>query len=100
MSQHNLPPVEKRHVLLLGEKGSILLSSINLELATFFSLYHFRLPTTVSLRALLHLQDPRGSLHLPVLGSCGGATRLQDGRSCSAADPKVWGRCSDTKLVP
>lgn len=58
MSQHNLPPAEKRHVLPLGEKESILLSSINLELAIFFSLYHFRLPTTISLCALLHLQEP------------------------------------------
>lgn len=42
MSQHNLPPVEKRHVLPRGEKESILLSSINLELALFF------LPFTIS----------------------------------------------------
>lgn len=58
MSQHNLPPVEKRHVLPRGEKESILLSSINLELALFFSLYHFSLPTTISFCAFLHLQDP------------------------------------------
>lgn len=44
--------------LPLGEKESILLSSINLELAIFFSLYHFHLPTTISLCALLHLQEP------------------------------------------
>lgn len=36
MSQHNLPPAEKKHVLPLGEKESILLSSIHLELARFF----------------------------------------------------------------
>lgn len=58
MSQHNLPPAETRHVLPLGEKESILLSSIKLELAVFFSLYHLSWPTTISLCALLHLQEP------------------------------------------
>lgn len=36
MSQHAWPPAGKRHVLRLGEKESILLSSIHLELAVFF----------------------------------------------------------------
>lgn len=33
MSQHNLPPAEKKHVLPLGEKELILLSSLRSELA-------------------------------------------------------------------
>lgn len=51
MSQHNLPPVEKRHVLPRGEKESILLSSINLELALFF-------PFTISVCPQLFLSVP------------------------------------------
>lgn len=57
MSQHHLPPAEKRPVLPLGEKESILLSSIHLELAILFSLYHFGLPTMISSSALLRLPD-------------------------------------------
>lgn len=56
MSQHNLPPAEKKHVLPLGEKELILLSSTRLELALSF-LCHFGLPTTISFSVLLHLQD-------------------------------------------
>lgn len=64
MSQHNLPPAEKRHVLPLGEKESILLSSTNLELAIFFPLYLFSSPTTISFHALSQALPQPACLHL------------------------------------
>lgn len=98
MSQHNLPPAEKRHVLPRGEKESILLSSINLELALFFSLYHFSLPTTISAHALLHLRDHCIQPAMPIKW-----LRRSNGlapRCPCLAVPRVWEEGEGTGSVP
>lgn len=100
MSQHNLPPAEKKHVLPLGEKELILLSSLRLELAlssalSFWFAHHDFLVCLPS-----SSRPGPSSLHIHVVNVLGETMSQQDWTCRISGSETVQGTGGGTDSAP
>lgn len=104
MSQHNLPPAEKKHVLPLGEKELILLSSTRLELVLSFPLSFWFAHHDFLLCPPSSSRPGPSSLHIHIVNVFRGTMSQQDWghpASCQISGSEtVQGTCGGTDSAP